>query len=45
MQTGKCEVEFDAFNFSSGVYFYSLSAKPDDGTAEYRETRKMILLK
>lgn len=36
---GKYEVEWDASNYPSGVYFYKLAAPA------YTETRKMILLK
>ncbi len=42
---GTYTINFDGRRFASGVYFYSLMAKPDDGSSEYRETRKMILLK
>jgi hypothetical protein len=33
------EVEFNAVDFSSGIYFYSLQ------TSQYNETKKMILMK
>ena len=36
---GNYEVKFDAYRYSGGVYFYSLSV------GKYSETRKMILLK
>jgi glycosidase len=36
---GNYEIQFDASNFSSGIYFYSLSA------GEFHNTKKMILLK
>ncbi len=36
---GKFEITWNASNYSSGVYFYRLSA------SEYSDTRKMILLK
>ncbi len=42
---GNYSINFNGIKLASGVYFYSLSAKPDNGSAEYRETRKMILLK
>jgi len=44
MNEGKHEVEFDASNLSSGVYFYRLSVTPW-GKLSYRETKKMFLLK
>jgi hypothetical protein len=36
---GRYEVDFDGKDLSSGVYFYTLK------TANFKETRKMILLK
>ncbi|MEO8514912.1 MAG: T9SS type A sorting domain-containing protein, partial [Ignavibacteria bacterium] len=36
---GTYEVEWDASNFPSGLYFYQLTS------GEYSETKKMILLK
>ncbi|MCK5086466.1 MAG: T9SS type A sorting domain-containing protein, partial [Melioribacteraceae bacterium] len=36
---GNYEVEFDANNLSSGVYYYQLKA------GDYAETRKMVLLR
>ena len=38
-QAGKYEVEFNASQLSSGIYFYQLK------TENFIETRKMILLK
>jgi len=38
-EQGFHEVEFNAADFSSGIYFYSLQ------TSQYNETKKMILLK
>ncbi len=36
---GLHELEFNAANLSSGVYFYSIQ------TTQYRETKKMTLMK
>ena len=36
---GSYEVEFDAANFSSGIYFYTIN------TNQFSETKKMILLR
>jgi photosystem II stability/assembly factor-like uncharacterized protein len=36
---GKYEIEFDASNYPSGVYFYKLE------TARFMQTRKMVLIK
>jgi hypothetical protein len=38
-QPGIYEVEFDATDFTSGIYFYQLKA------GNYLETRKMVMLK
>ena len=39
MQAGSYEVEFDASNLPSGIYYYTLN------TGSYTKTKKMILLK
>ncbi|NOS83686.1 MAG: T9SS type A sorting domain-containing protein [Ignavibacteria bacterium] len=46
-QQGSYEVSWDASNFSSGVYFYELSARQNAGssTGEFTERRKMVLIK
>ena len=45
-QPGAYEVEFNANNLPTGVYFYRLKATPIGGQAvEFIHTRKMILLK
>jgi len=36
---GKYEIEFDASNYASGIYFYKLQAET------YSETKKMVLIK
>lgn len=42
---GNYSINFKAAKLASGIYFYSLIAKAADGSAEFRETKKMILLK
>lgn len=43
---GKYSVQFNGTNLSSGVYFYSITALPINGTNKnYRQVRKMILIK
>jgi len=39
LQPGQYETEWNASNFSSGIYFYSLSA------GNYRETKKLMVVK
>lgn len=39
VNAGTYEIKFDASKYSSGIYFYSLE------TADYRETKKMMLIK
>ena len=39
LQPGTYEIEWNAFNYPSGVYFYKLTA------GDYKQTNKMILLK
>ncbi len=39
MQAGSYEVEFDASNLPSGIYYYTLN------TGSFKQTKKMILLK
>jgi hypothetical protein len=43
--SGTYEVNWDAINFASGIYFYSINAIPFDGTKPFTSVRKMILLK
>jgi photosystem II stability/assembly factor-like uncharacterized protein len=43
LQPGTYEVEWNATNFPSGVYFYKLSAT--GGAGDFTETKKMILIK
>ena len=43
LQPGTYEVEFDGSKYSSGVYFYKLSA--ESGLGESTKTKKMLLVK
>jgi hypothetical protein len=42
---GTYEVSFNSLGISSGVYFYSLIANSTDGKQNFRETKKMIVMK
>jgi hypothetical protein len=42
---GSYQVNWNASNVASGIYFYSIEAIPSDGTKKFRSVRKMILLK
>ena len=43
---GKYEVEWNAENFSGGIYFYSITATPIGGQAgNFSQTKKMVLLR
>jgi hypothetical protein len=42
---GSYEINWDAGNVASGIYFYSIKAIPADGTEIFRSVMKMILLK
>jgi hypothetical protein len=44
LDAGKYQVEFDARNFASGVYFYRIEAVGSEGAA-YRDVKKMTLIK
>ena len=39
------EVVWNAFNASSGIYFYSIEVSPTDLSSGFKQSRKMILLK
>ncbi len=43
--TGYYEVNFNTTGLASGVYFYMIEAKSIDGKNEFRDTKKMMLLK
>jgi hypothetical protein len=42
---GNYEVDWNAVQFATGIYFYSLEAIPSDGNQIYHSVKKMILLK
>jgi len=42
---GVHEVTFNATNLASGVYYYTISANSVDGKTNYKDVKKMILLK
>lgn len=44
-KSGKYEVTWDANNFNSGVYFYTLVVGDNTNNGGYTETKKMVLLK
>jgi len=44
LDAGVHETVFNASNFSSGVYFYRLEAKGEDGSV-FGETKRMLLIK
>ena len=44
LDAGLHETVFNASNFSSGVYFYRLEAKGEDGSS-FAETKRMLLIK
>jgi len=44
-EAGSYEINWNAGNFASGIYFYSVEAIPSDGTEIFKYVRKMILLK
>lgn len=44
-QPGYYEVNLEMTSFSSGVYFYRISAVPNDNSDPFIQTRKLILLK
>jgi hypothetical protein len=44
-KAGYYEVNFNTTGLSSGVYFYMIYAQSVDGKSEFRDTKKMVLLK
>jgi len=46
MASGKFDIDFDASEFTSGLYFYKLTVVPDDpSTGEFTAIKKMLLIK
>jgi len=45
MAAGYHEIQFNANNISSGVYFYSIEASSIDGAKSLITVKKMMLLK
>jgi len=45
LPAGNYEVDWNAVQYASGIYFYSLEAIPSDGNQVYHSVKKMILLK
>jgi hypothetical protein len=44
METGKHEIEFDATNLASGIFFYRLNIA-HNGVQQYSETKKFVIVK
>lgn len=42
---GNYSINFEGTQLASGIYFYSFTADPADGSMGYKQTKKMILLK
>jgi hypothetical protein len=42
---GTFAFEFNGRDFPSGIYFYSITAKPYDNTPEFKSIKKMVLIK
>ncbi len=45
LKKGKYRTDWNAGNLPSGIYFCSIYSKPLDGTKEFSDVKKMILLK
>jgi hypothetical protein len=45
VSAGNYEVNFNASHLSSGIYFYSITAQPLNGGHNFREAKKMIMMK
>jgi hypothetical protein len=44
-QAGSHQVQFNANELSSGVYFYTIKASSLNGKQSFQSTKKMILMK
>jgi hypothetical protein len=44
-QPGYYEVQFNAANFASGIYIYTIEAKSVAGDKSFSSVKKMVLLK
>jgi hypothetical protein len=42
---GDHEVQFNAGDLASGIYFYKITVNPSDNTKQYVNVKKMILVK
>lgn len=42
---GRHEVNFDATNLTSGIYFYRITANATDGSEHFSDTKKMLFVK
>ncbi len=45
VSAGNYEVQFNSLNLSSGLYFYTIQANALDGSKNFSEVKKMILMK
>ena len=45
LEAGTHELQFEAGDFASGVYFYSIIVSDETGSTRFKETKKMILVK
>lgn len=44
-EAGKYTAEFDATNLSSGIYYYEITAKAEEGGGIFNEVKKMVVVK
>ena len=44
-KTGYYEVNFNASNLASGIYIYAIQSRTLDGSMDFRNVKKMILVK
>ncbi len=44
-ESGKYKIQFNGSTLPSGVYFYKLKALPVDGSNQFNEVKKMLLIK